>query len=262
MIRTTTAIVSLALMTACYAPPPDTTYRSSDPDTFTEADAIGLTIMSNMMIAAGAPGLLFLPILIAADIHASNQAMEQANVRATIGQTYAYAYNRDLGAVGASGNTGQLFRDMKSATAHFRQVLRGHRVFQPEDFVLTAVRTADTQGYTLYALVHRPQRPITVRTANGTVRTLTDRDQEFYRTYRTDAQGRALDVVIDWAGVHRSSISTQKGQAVLLTLAANSVLINRRSDEYWGIEQRWTGGQYQAVVSERQREIDRRRAAR
>lgn len=227
----------------------------------TDSDVIGLTLMSNMMVAAGAPGLVFLPLLIAADIHASNAAMEQANARATLGQTYAYAYNRDIGSVGASGNTGQIFRDMKSATAHFRNVLCGHRVFQPEAFVLTAVRTADTRGYTLYALVHRPQQTIRVVTADGSVRTLTDRDEAFYRPYRTDASGVLLDVVVDWAGVHRSAISTQKGQAVLLTLGANSVLVNRRSDEYWGIEQRWRAGRYAEVVAERQKEIERRLAA-
>ena len=259
MFRATAAILSLAMTSACYAPPPDATYASRN-DAATDSGVVGLAVMSNWMMAIGAPGLLFMPLLMAASVQASNDAMEQANAKATIGQTYAYAYNRDINNVSASGNTGQLFRDMKSATAHFQRVLVGHRMQNPQDFVLTAVRTADTQGYTLYALVHRPFRSITVRTADGSVRTLTAKDDAFYRTYRTDAQGRMIDVVVDWAGVHRSSISTQKGQAVLLTLGANSVLSNRRSNEYWSIEQRWQSGQYAAVVAERKREIERRLA--
>ena len=58
-------------------------------------------------------------------------------------------------------------------------------------------------------------------------------------------------MIIDWAGVPRSSIRTQKGQAVLMTIAANSVLMNRRSDEYWGAESQWVSGRYRDIVAER-----------
>ena len=253
MLRTTTAMLSLVMVTACYQVPPQQNYVY-DP----VGDAVGLTVMSQILLAGGVPGLALFPLLVAADVHATNQAMVQANTRATLDQTYQYAYNRPLDTVSASGNTGVLFRDMPSATAYFRNVLRGHGVADVDSYLLTAVRTADTQGYTLYALVHRPQRSITVRTADGRIRTLTAQDQEFWRPYRLDAQGRTLDMVIDWAGVQRTLISNQKGQAILLTLAANSVLMNRRSDEYWSIENRWLNGDYQSVVAERKREIDRR----
>ena len=67
---------------------------------------------------------------------------------------------------------------------------------------------------------------------------------------------RPLDLVLDWAGVPRPAIGTQKGQAILLTLAANSVLINRRSDDYWRTERRWVEGDYETIVAERRLQLD------
>ena len=78
--------------------------------------------------------------------------------------------------------------------------------------------------------------------------------------YSKDAKGRPLDLVIDWAGVPRTSIRSQKGQAILMTLAANSVLINRRSDEYWNAERVWKNGGYQRIVNDRKAVLDRRMA--
>ena len=95
----------------------------------------------------------------------------------------------------------------------------------------------ETDSFTRYAVQGvttaqwRPEdRPFVV---TGALRTLTEQDDAFYQPYARDADGRPLDMVIDWAGVPRTSIRTQKGQAILMTLAANSVLINRRSDDYW-----------------------------
>jgi hypothetical protein len=147
---------------------------------------------------------------------------------------------------------------MKPATHHFQNVLRGYGVENPEHYVLTAVRTADREGYTLYGLIYRPNTSIRVADGSGRIRVLTPDDDEFYQPYARDANGQPLDVVIDWAGVPRTSIRTQKGQAVLMTLAANSVLINRRSDEYWAVEKRWTAGEFKSVVAEGKAILDRR----
>ena len=257
MFRNIVLATALTATAACQT----TTSNYSTVDN-TDTEVLGLTMMAQLMLTSGAAGLAAFPLLIAADLSATNEAMVRANSAATIEDTYRYVYKRDLNSVGPSGNTGTVFRDLKSATHHFRTVLDGHGVAFSEDFLITAVRTADTRGYTLYALVHRPARSIRVRTASGQIATLTERDEAFYRPYRTDVNGNLVDVVVDWAGIPRSNISTQKGQAILLTLAANSVMKNRRSDEYWSIEQRWLSGQYRQVVAERQREIERRMAQR
>jgi hypothetical protein len=88
--------------------------------------------------------------------------------------------------------------------------------------------------------------------------TLGPNDHAWYRPYARDADGKPLDLVIDWAGVPRTSIRTQKGQAILMTLAANSVLLNRRSDEYWSTEATWVGGGFRDVVTARKSYLDRR----
>jgi hypothetical protein len=221
--------------------------------------ALSVVVMSAAFMSVGfIPGLAFLPYLIEQDIHHTNREMETANTNATIDQTYRYAYDRPLSTVSANGSTGVIFRDMKSASRQFQTVLRGHGVQTPENYILTATRTADTQGFTLYSLIHRPARSIQVRDSRGRIRTLTAADEGFYTPHRQDASGRPLDVAIDWAGVPRTQISTQKGQAILMTLGANSVLINRRSNDFWQVQERWIAGGYKGVVAERKRVIEQR----
>ena len=43
-----------------------------------------------------------------------------------------------------------------------------------------------------------------------------------------------------------------------MTLAANSVIINRRSNNYWAAERRWISGEHVEVVRERKAYLDRR----
>ena len=253
IVRSSILAFGLCVLSACQTTTSEHGVAKSRAD-----DAVGLTFMSQVLLAVGAGGFAALPLLIAADLHAANAAMIDANNEATIQDTYKYVYKRDLNSVGSSGSTGMMFRDLKSATRHFRTALDGHGVARSQDFVLTAVRTADTKGYTLYALVHRPQTQIRVRTVNGGTRILTAADEAFYRPYQTDAGGNLVDVVVDWAAVPRSHISNQKGQAILLTLGANSVMVNRRSDEFWRAKQRWLAGGYNQVVAERQSQIANR----
>ena len=105
------------------------------------------------------------------------------------------------------------------------------------------------------------RRRIDVRDGSGRVCTLAPSDyRRYYKAFERDAGGAPLDVVIDWAGVPRTVIKTQKGQASLMTLATNSVLINRRSDDYWAIEKRWTDGDFREIASERKAQLDRRMA--
>jgi len=223
--------------------------------------ALGYLIFSPVLIVAGLiEGIASAPYLIEADLHDMNREMERSNANVSLDRTYRYAYGRNLESVPKSGDTGKVFRHMSEATGHFQGVLRGYGVEDYDRYVLTAVRTADRHGYTLYALVYRPTPEIRVLGADGRLRLLTPADRDYYRPYERDAGGQSLDVVLDWAGVPRSSIKTQKGQAILLTLAANSVLINRRSDGYWEVERRWVAGDFERIVAERKAQLDGRMA--
>ena len=223
--------------------------------------AIGYLVATPVMILAGLlEGIASAPYFMASDLHEMNRRMEAAEASVTLDRTYRYAYDRPLAEVPKSGDTGKVFRHMSEASPHFQNVLRGYGVKDYERYVLTAVRSADRAGYTLYAVIYRPARQIRVLDAERRVRTLGPGERPYYRPLERDAEGRALDLVIDWAGVPRTAIKTQKGQAILMTLAANSVLINRRSDDYWDAERRWIAGDYEAVVAKRKVYLDRRMA--
>jgi hypothetical protein len=224
----------------------------------TFGEGVGHLVLSPVMIVAGLlEGIASLPYFVAADVHEMNRAMVEGGARVDLDRTYAYAYNERMEDVPASGETGKVFRHLSEATEHFQHVLKGYGVSEYRRYVLTGVRTADREGYTLYAVVYRPTDVIYVHDGRA-ARQLRPGDRDYYKPYERDASGRLLDVIIDWAGVPRTNIRTQKGQAILMTLAANSVLINRRSDEYWQIERRWIAGEYKTIVAERKRDLDRR----
>ena len=77
-------------------------------------------------------------------------------------------------------------------------------------------------------------------------------DLDYYHPYEHDAQHRNVDEIVDWAGLPRHTIGTQKGQAILFNLAANSVLNGKRSKEYWRVEQRWMAGEFRHIAETRQ----------
>jgi hypothetical protein len=214
---------------------------------------IGQLLLSPFLIAAGLlEGIVTLPYFVATDLHALNRGMVESGAGVDLDRTYRYAYEQELAAAPADGDTGAVFRHMSEATRHFQRVLMGYGVANYNQYVLTAVRSADREGYTLYAVIHRPSGAVRVLDeGSGRLVELVPGDRAYYRPYARDASGRPLDVIIDWAGVPRTSISTQKGQAILMTVAANSVLTNRRSDEYWSAESSWVGGGFRQIVAER-----------
>ena len=244
----------VAIASGCAAPP-----RTINHPAHAAGLAVGYVVAAPVLILKGlAEGIAATPYFVNSDLNAMNAAMVRARAPVDLGRTYRYAYRVDIDRLGANGSTGRVFRSLGPATRHFQNVLRGYGVGNAGDYLLTAVRTADNQGYTLYAVVYRPEKRIRVRTADGRVATLTPRDRAYYRPYRTDAAGRPLDMVLDWAAVPRTAISTQKGQAILMTIGAYSVVINRRSDDFWGIDRRWRGGAFRQITNTRRAALDRR----
>ena len=207
-----------------------------------------------MQIATGLlEGIAALPVLILVELHTINESLNQSQAAVTLDDTYQYSYDTPLAAVPSSGDTGVVFRRMRNVTAHFQKLLRGHGVVDPQRYILTSIKTANRQGYTLYAVIERA--PIDVQVLDkydgATLRNFHHGDRLYYEPFRQDSHGRVLDTVIDWAAVPRTAIATQKGQAILMTLAANSVLNGKRSEDYWNAEARWIAGDYLAVVDER-----------
>ena len=225
------------------------------------AVGMGHLMLSPFLIVAGLlEGIAALPFLLSYELHELNREMVRANAAITLDHTYESAYGRQLSRVPSDGSTGVVFRHMREATSQFRRLLRQYGVHNSERYLLTAIRTADRQGYTLYAVIYRPADVIRVfdKHSSRHIRTLSRADDQYYQPFSRDAQGRPLDRIIDWAGVSRDTIKTQKGQAILMTLAANSILNNKRTPDYWEIEERWAAGEFRQISEQRTAQLRKR----
>jgi hypothetical protein len=203
------------------------------------------------LVAKGLVNLILSPVQIAAGI-----LQGIASVPFYL-NTYESAYGKRISAVPATGDTGEVFRRMMHASEYFQKVLARYGVKDARHYFLTSIDTANNQGYTLFAVIYRPLDSITVidKYDGKTVRTFTREDRLYYEPFARDAQGRSLDTVIDWAGLARDFYATQKAQAVLITMAANSVVNEKRSPDYWETESRWIGGDFEAIVEQRMNSV-------
>lgn len=218
------------------------------------AEGIGHLILAPFQIAAGLlEGIASMPYMAAAGVHDLNRGMRDAQADVTLEDTYESAYGRRLREVPDDGDTGVVFHRMKHATEFFQRVLHRYGVPESEHYILTSIDTANGDGYTLFAVVYRPADTIRVidKYDGRTVRVFSREDRLYYEPFARDAEGRPLDVVIDWAGMPRTMVRTQKQQAILMTLAANSVLNGKRSPGYGDVEQQWMAGAYVRLVAER-----------
>lgn len=194
------------------------------------------------------------------NIHEINKGLVDAQASITLDDTYDMAYGKRLKDVPDSGDTGEVFRRMKHASNYFQKVLKGYGVQDAENYILTSIDTANSQGYTLFAVVKRPCNSIEVmdKYSGGAVRHFESADRLFYEPFQFDKNGRPLDVIVDWAGLPRETVKTQKAQALLITMAANAVVEGRVSKDYWQTERRWIAGEYEAVVAERMGQVKQR----
>ena len=253
MKRTIIYIACASLLTAC-----GSAHQSRvNPEHGFETAGIGLghLLLSPLMIVAGLlEGIAALPMLLGSGLHEINRELVAADAQITLDDVYRDVYNTPLEDVAADGDTGTLFREMRSATMYFQSMLQRQGVEDADRYLLTAVRTADKSGYTLYAVVRRSANTIKVRSQpnSSTARLLGPVDLDYYHPYEHDAQHRNVDEIVDWAGLPRHTIGTQKGQAILFNLAANSVLNGKRSKGYWRVEQRWMAGEFRHIAETRQ----------
>jgi hypothetical protein len=218
--------------------------------------AVGIAqlVLSPLQIAAGLlEGIAAIPYYMSTSLEDINKGMVAANAKVTIDDTYEAAYGKRISAVDKSGDTGEVFRRMKHATEYFQKVLRRYGVHDADNYILTSIDTATGKGYTLFAVVYRPQKTIRVldKADVSTPREYTREDRLYYEPFEKDASGRKLDVIIDWAGLQREYITTQKGQALMLTMAANSVVNDKRTPDYWELEKRWVAGEHEAIVDQK-----------
>lgn len=123
-----------------------------------------------------------------------------------------------------SSDTNIIFKTMKQATSFFQELLKKKNIYNHHYYILTAIGEISGK-YTLLAVIYRSFGHIEV---------------------------------IDWAALSINSIQTQKAQAIFLTLAANSVLNEKRMPEYWEVKKRWLAGDAREIVKQRTKDMNRR----
>ncbi len=211
-------------------------------------------VLSPVQIAAGLlEGIASLPYYLSGGVHEINKGLIEAQAKITLDDTYESAYGKRLSQIPESGDTGEVFRRMKHATDYFQKVLKNYGVHDADRYFLTSVDTANSKGYTLFAVVKRNSDSVKVRDKynSSLVRNLYKTDRLFYEPFRYDANGNALDTIIDWAGIPRKYIETQKAQAVFITMAANSVLNGKTANDYWQAEKDWVAGDYERITAQK-----------
>jgi hypothetical protein len=211
-------------------------------------------VLSPFQIAAGIlEGISSIPYYLSTNLNEINNGMIEANAKITLDDTYESAYGKRISEIDKSGDTGETFRRMKHATIYFQSVLKQYGVENYKHYILTSIDTANSKGYTLFAVVYRPLKSIKVidKYNNKSVRDFTNTDRLFYEPFQNDINGQGLDKIIDWAGLPRNFTKTQKAQAILITMAANAVANGKNKLDYWEIEKRWIAGEYEEIVEQK-----------
>jgi len=225
----------------------------------TAIQGVGHLLLSPLQVATGLlEGIASVPYYLSTNLNEINQGLVNAQANVTLGDTYQSVYGKSLAEVPASGDTGKVFKDLPEATQFFQKILREYQVPNAYRYILTSL---SSDQYVLLTVVYR-SADSSIQVFDKHDRrskfSLGNQDSLFYVPYRQDVNGQPLDTVIDWAALPKTTINTQKAQAVLLTLATNSVLSGKKSPTYWEIENRWLAGAARAIVQEQENSIKAR----
>ncbi len=254
------ALLCFGFISACGAPSPKKSGPSMEHGLSTALAGLGHLLLSPIQIAAGLlEGIASVPYYLSTSLHSINQGLIEAQAGITLDDTYESAYGERLKDVPKSGDIGVVFRRMKHATQFFQKVLKEYGVYESNHYILTSIEDNSGQ-YTLLAVVYRPTEQIEVidkRDVNKK-RSFSSVDRLFYEPFGQHSNGNPLDALIDWAALPNELIKTQKAQAILITLAANAVLNDKRTPEYWHIENRWLAGEAREIVEQRIEEMNKR----
>lgn len=251
-------LICMLFITACSSP------RQSGPNAGRGFSSIlkGIKqlILSPIQIAAGLlEGVASLPYYAGTALADINKGLISANAKVTLDDTYESAYGKRISQVDPSGDTGEVFRRMKHASEYFQKVLRHYGVPNSSNYFLASIDTANKQGYTLFAVVYRPIKNITVidKYDGKTVRNFSSSDRLYYEPFQTDIKGNPLDTIVDYAGMPLDQYGTQKQQAILLTLAANAVASDKKRSDYWEAEKRWIDGQFEEILKSQSQKVEK-----
>ncbi len=200
-------------------------------------------------IQAGAPAL---PYFVYSKISLPhlNEEFKNSNALITLEDTYDAAFGVSFNDIPANGYTGQAFDNMETASRYLQNILKSKGIIDSQNYYLTSINTANSDGYILIAAIYRPVATISVfGKFNFLARqTLTAKDSEFFQAYRKDDTQNDLDIVYEWAALPIDCVSYQAFQAILLTLTANKILEQKPDHDYWRKERQWIAGNHLSVM--------------
>jgi hypothetical protein len=211
-----------------------------------------LSLNASQMSAAIHTGAAALPYFVygKTSLQDLDAAFKNANAPISLDAAYQMVYHHSLEEVPAHKDEAPAFDAMDGATLHLRQILISKGIKDPENYLMTAIDTAVSDGFILMAAVYRPGKTISVfNKFNFLARqTLTPEDPEFFRAYRTDVSGNPQDIVYDWAALPLDCVACRACQALFLTLTGNKILEKKAKEDYWPQERQWIAGSHLSVL--------------
>jgi hypothetical protein len=203
-------------------------------------------------------GIPFIPVFAKKSIKTINEFMKQGKVKLTLEFTYENAYEKKWKDVNDEGDTGQVFKNMLEASMYFHKLLMKIDIKNAENYYLTSID--NDKNATLLAVVYRKNK---IANVNGkynpeSILSFNSKEPNFYEPYQFDSDNKPLDTIIDFGGVEKTSLSTQKLQSILLTMATNSVLQKKKSPEYWEIEKRWLAGEVEEIMQDQNASVHKK----
>lgn len=254
-------LVVILLFTACATPE-----GRVGMETFGRG-VVNLMLSPFMIVAGVAQGLAFLPYTIGMGLTELNQALLQANAvslddsyKATFGVSIADDRSVDPKTGDVRGQEGLYGRyrpeAIFEANAAFQRLLISQGM--PEDearkYVLGGnYKYAWSRGQILLAVVYRQSGPEPFRVKakqTGIVSTFRPDQRAWHEPYERDANGQALDEVVDWAAMEYALLRQDKTVGTLMVLAAEAVKAGKRSPDYWQAERRWQAGETTELIQE------------
>ncbi|MGH7324466.1 MAG: hypothetical protein ACREJ9_07450 [Candidatus Rokuibacteriota bacterium] len=231
-------------------------------------------VLSPLMIVSGlAQGLAFLPYTIGMGLNELNQALLQANA-ASLDDSYKATFNVSINDQQVNPNTGEvtgqgaLYGRYKpeaifEANRAFQRLLvsQGMPEARARSYVLVGnYAYAWTRNQILLAVVHRHPGPQPFRVMSkttGIVTTFRPDQRAWHEPYERDANGQAIDEVIDWAAMEYKVLRHDKVVATLMVLAVEAVKADKRAHDYWEAERRWRTGETTVIMQESAERVKR-----
>ncbi len=222
-------------------------------------------ILSPIMIVSGvAQGLAFLPYTLGTGLNELNKGLIKADAvplddsyKATFGISIAdQRVDQDSGAIRNGESPYGRFRPeaIFEANRSLQRLLvsQGMTEERARNYVLTGdYRYALSRGQVLLAVVYRHPGEQSFRVAakqTGIVTTFRPDQRGWYEPYRNDANGQAVDEVIDWAAIDYRLLRQEKIVATLMVLSVEGIKSGKRSPDYWEIERPWIAGDTAAIM--------------